>query len=120
MIDLLVIGTGLAGLMAAFKAAKSGQRVKVVAKGLGALQLSAGTIDVLGYVANGPATAAAVRMPVQRPPDAVEQLATHQPGHPYALLGAGRMRAALEEFTALTREMGLPYEGAAEPGENLW
>ena len=51
MLDVLVIGAGLSGLMAAYTAARNGRQVKVVTKGLGgALHWSAGTIDVLGYV----------------------------------------------------------------------
>ena len=49
MLDLIVIGAGLTGLMAAHTAAQAGLKVKVIAKGLGALHWSAGTVDVLGY-----------------------------------------------------------------------
>ncbi len=48
MLDLLVVGAGLSGLMAAYAAAQAGLQVRVVAKGLGALHWSAGTIDLLG------------------------------------------------------------------------
>ena len=47
--DVVVVGTGLAGLTAAVRLAESGARVLVLAKGVGATHLSAGTIDVLGY-----------------------------------------------------------------------
>ena len=50
MLDLLVIGAGLAGLAAALRAAEAGLRVKVIAKGMGALYWAPGTLDVLGYV----------------------------------------------------------------------
>ncbi|MFZ2488616.1 MAG: FAD-dependent oxidoreductase, partial [Anaerolineae bacterium] len=49
--DLLVIGAGLSGLMAAYTAARAGQRVQVVTKGLGSMHWTAGTVDVLGYAA---------------------------------------------------------------------
>jgi flavin-dependent dehydrogenase len=37
--DLIVIGMGLSGLMAAKTAAESGQRVLIVGKGMGSLSL---------------------------------------------------------------------------------
>jgi glycerol-3-phosphate dehydrogenase subunit B len=46
--DLIVIGMGLSGLMAAKTAAESGQRVLIVGKGMGSLVLFSNTIDVLG------------------------------------------------------------------------
>ena len=42
MIDLLVVGAGLSGLMTAYRAALAGRSVKVIAKGLGALHLERG------------------------------------------------------------------------------
>jgi glycerol-3-phosphate dehydrogenase subunit B len=50
MLDLLVIGAGLAGLTAAMYAAQAGLSVRVVTKGLNALHWSAATIDLLGYL----------------------------------------------------------------------
>lgn len=113
MPDLLVIGAGLAGLTAAYIAAKAGLRVKVIAKGLGAVHWGAGTIDVLGYHLNGNPS------PIQRPLEAFQSLTETHPQHPYVLLGADRVAEALEIFRALTGEIGLPYSGAAIPGENL-
>lgn len=45
--DLIVIGAGLSGLMAAKTAADSGQKVLIVGKGMGSLCLFSNTIDVL-------------------------------------------------------------------------
>ncbi len=112
MYDLIVIGAGLAGLVAAHTAAQAGLKVKVIAKGLGALHWGAGTVDVLGYYPDG-------RTAVQRPLEAVRKLAEAEPGHPYALLGADRLAEALQAFQALTVELGLPYVGAGDGG-NLW
>src|SRR4051794_37483799 len=68
--DVIVIGAGLAGMTAAVRLAEGGARVLVLAKGAGSTQLSAVTIDVLGYA-----------------PERVESpraaLASVAPDHPY-------------------------------------
>ena len=46
--DLIIIGTGLSGLMAAKTAVDAEKKVLLVGKGLGALALFSNTIDVLG------------------------------------------------------------------------
>jgi glycerol-3-phosphate dehydrogenase subunit B len=46
--DLIVIGMGLSGLMAAKTAAESGQKVLIIGKGMGSISLFSNTIDVLG------------------------------------------------------------------------
>ena len=52
MLDLLVIGAGLTGLIAATTGCGSSRHdaCSVVAKGLGSMHWSAGTVDVLGYL----------------------------------------------------------------------
>ncbi|RLT38349.1 MAG: glycerol-3-phosphate dehydrogenase subunit GlpB [Chloroflexi bacterium] len=109
MNDLLIIGAGLAGLTAAYSAAQAGQTVKVIAAGMGVTHWHAGTIDLLGYSADGRGVA--------RPLEATGDLPAE---HPYRLLGADRLSAALTDFTALTAELGLPYAGAQNAGDNLW
>ena len=51
--DLIVIGTGLAGLTAARTAIEMGARVLIVGRGMGSLALFGNTIDVLGAVPPG-------------------------------------------------------------------
>ena len=86
--DVVVVGTGLAGLTAAVRLAESGARVLVVAKGIGATHLSPGTIDVLGYA---PAR-------VEHPGEALGALVEAQPAHPYRLVGADGVGAAIGWF----------------------
>jgi glycerol-3-phosphate dehydrogenase subunit B len=81
--DVIVVGTGLAGLSAAVRLAEDGARVLVLAKGVGATHLSAGTIDVLGYTGRR----------VERPLDALDELPD---GHPYGLVGAEGVAAAAD------------------------
>ena len=44
-----VIGAGIAGLTAAIRLREAGHQVTLMSKGIGGLQLSQGSIDVLGY-----------------------------------------------------------------------
>jgi glycerol-3-phosphate dehydrogenase subunit B len=83
--DAIVVGTGLAGLTAATRLAESGARVLVLAKGVGATHLSPCTIDVLGYAPER----------VEHPREALGRVPE---GHPYALVGAGGVAAAIEWF----------------------
>jgi glycerol-3-phosphate dehydrogenase subunit B len=111
---LLIIGAGLTGLAAAYVAAKANVRVDVIAKGWGAHHWASGAVDVLGYLPGEPDEA------VKRPFEALEQLAAGRPGHPYSLLGAAQLKENLDLFAAITAEIGLPYAGAQNKGDNLW
>lgn len=73
MRDAVVIGAGIAGLAATLRLARGGARVTLVAKGLGGLQLSQGTIDILGYSADR----------VDAPLDTIESHVAARPTHPY-------------------------------------
>ena len=79
MLDLLVIGAGLAGLQAAITAAQAGARVRLIAKGLSATHWAAGTVDVLGYAPTAEGAAPAL---VQRP---LDMIAGVPAPHPYSL-----------------------------------
>ena len=105
--DVVVIGTGLAGLTSAVRLAQQGARVLVLAKGVGATHLSAGTIDILGYAPER----------VERPGEALGRLAD---SHPYALVGAGGVAAAVDWFTDRVAEGPLaPYAYTGGLEENL-
>ena len=97
--DAVVVGAGLAGLYAAYILAKKGLKVTVLAKGAGSIHISSATVDVLGMSADGP---------VSRPYEAMKALSAN---HPYALLGEGRVHAALSDFAALCRKYGYPLAG---------
>lgn len=113
MLDLLVIGAGLAGLMAAHTAAEAGLNVRVVNKGLGSMHWSAGTIDLFGYAPH------ATKKPVRDPAEMIVAHIKRHPDHPYALVPGPVREAALDAFRALTETIGLPYGGSAENGRNL-
>ena len=86
MRDAVVIGAGLAGLAASIRLAQRGAQVTLVTKGIGGLQLGQGTIDALGYAPEF----------VERPLEAITQLAADHPTHPYARLGASYVAQSLE------------------------
>lgn len=102
MLDLLIIGAGLAGLTAALRAAEAGLRVKVIAKGMGSLYWTAGTIDVLGYVGG---ETHAVDDPWQCIGDLDER-------HPYRIVGADATKQAIDWFCRNMNALGLDYGGS--------
>jgi glycerol-3-phosphate dehydrogenase subunit B len=99
--DLIVIGTGLAGLTAARTALAAGAKVLIVGRGMGALTLFGNSIDVLGEIPPGKDLAQAM----------VPWIAAH-PDHPYARTGWEGISRGLEEFRALFPK---PYDFVA-PG----
>lgn len=86
---VVVIGAGVAGITAALRLRKYGVNVTLVAKGLGGLQLSQGTVDVLGYTPER----------VSDPLAAVGELAAAGGdglAHPYARIGATAVADGVE------------------------
>lgn len=100
--DTVVIGAGLAGLTAALRLAESGQRVAVVAKGVGATHLAPPTIDVLGYTDN----------PVDSPVEELPKFAASNPQHPYGQLSIELLRASLDWFRERLGDQG--YRGSLD------
>lgn len=98
--DVLVIGGGLAGSLAALEAARSGRRVTLVSSGEATLHMESGCIDLWG---EGHA-----------PGRAIAALRQTRPGHPYALAGAEALAEGLDLFLRLTREAGYPYQGGLD------
>ena len=111
MTELLVIGAGLSGMLAAISAARQGTRTQIVATGMGSMHWTPGTIGVLGYLPGE-------NDPVKAPFDALDALAQARPGHPYTLLDADSLRKSLDDFAALAASLGVKYQGA-ENGGNL-
>jgi len=111
--QVVVVGVGLAGLTAAVRLAEAGERVLVLAKGVGATHLGPCTIDVLGYARSTRADPDSPLKRVERPGEALAVFAEGRDSdHPYALVGLDGVAAAIEWFKA-----GLPYVGGLE--ENL-
>ena len=88
--DLIVIGMGLSGLMAAKTAAEAGQKVLIVGKGMGSLCLFSNTIDILGTI---PRTT--------KMRDGLSQWIKDHPEHPYSKVGLEKIEEALSSFLSL-------------------
>ena len=100
MAKVIVVGSGIAGLLSACFAAQKGHQVTVLSYGQGALTVAGGIIDVYGYDKDG-----------QQISDPLKQIATLKAPHPYALIGVSQVEAALNAFKDLTAKNGYPYLG---------
>ena len=98
--DVVVVGTGLAGLAAAIRIAEAGARVEVVARGHAATHWAAGGLDVAAP--SGQETSA----------EAVVALGRRD-GHPYAVLG-GEVAPGLAWLRAVLADEGLSFVGELE------
>lgn len=103
--DVIVIGAGLAGLMAAQAAQEEGARVLILARGMGSLPLTSGCIDGLGYFPSSSP------MPVSSPLTALGRFRDFHSQHPYYKLGQERILPALKRFGDLARSGAIPYAG---------
>jgi glycerol-3-phosphate dehydrogenase len=108
--DVVVVGAGLAGMVAALRAAERGRKTALVSFGAGTLSIGGGSIDILGYIKGDPVRG--------DPFAAFDRLA---PGHPYALIGAAAAAEAVEFIRDTAAAAGLPLlrAGTRERG-NAW
>jgi len=90
--DVIVIGMGLAGLMAAKAAVERGKSVLIMGKGVGTAHTHTGCIDLLGYYPAGSVD------PVHNPLQSLIRLMEESPNHPYARVGEADIRKALTTF----------------------
>ena len=105
--DIVVVGSGLAGMSAALTAAQSGKSVTLLTHGVGTLAISSGCIDVLGYHDGA------------RVEDPFESMSALAPTHPYSLSGgAETVREAITWLKGLCRKGGIDMAPAAEEGNH--
>jgi len=100
--DVVVVGTGPAGLASATRLAEAGRQVLLLARGNGFTHWGAGSVDVLGRIGGAP---------VERPLEAVDRLPE---GHPYHLVGQAAVRDGLDWFSRFTAAAGLAHHGDLE------
>ncbi len=101
--DVLVVGMGMAGLMAAYTAAQKGKNVCLLGTGLGALSIASGCIDALGYI---PQTQDTAMQAVQKPMEALSKLA---PQHPYNIMGREQVEKAFDAMQLFCKEQGADF-----------
>jgi glycerol-3-phosphate dehydrogenase subunit B len=88
--DLIVIGMGLSGLMAAKTAAEAEQKVLIVGKGMGSLYLFSNTIDLLESLPKAKKTG-----------EGLSRWIKDHPKHPYSKTGPEKIEEALSSFLSL-------------------
>jgi glycerol-3-phosphate dehydrogenase subunit B len=89
--DVIVIGGGLAGSVAAIEAAETGASVRLVTHKKSTLRQASGLIDVLGYTDGDD--------PIADPFAALEDLEAE---HPYSIAGETAIRDGLDRFDEIT------------------
>ena len=104
--DVIVIGAGLAGLMAAVHAVNAGARVRLISQGWGQQMVTPGWISVCDRAED----------------DVIAEVrgyAALHPEHPYGRAGDDAMVAGLESFRSAAEAVGLPYEQRKKDGHNM-
>jgi glycerol-3-phosphate dehydrogenase subunit B len=104
-VDVIVLGAGMAGLVAAVRLAEAGLRVTTVAKGYGSLRLAPATIDILGYQPD----------PVDSPAQALAGFAAAHPDHPYARISP----VVLADSVQWLKEHVDTYAYVGDPDANM-
>lgn len=93
--DILVVGAGMAGLMAAITAAKSGVSVSVLSEGAGVISIGSGAVDFLGYV-NG-------KKITDNPFNHLTELDKR---HPYNVIGTENIKKAFTSLIEISKSNG--------------
>lgn len=103
--DVLVLGGGMAGGIAALSARAAGARVVLVRRAAGATALSSGAVSVAPDRSALPGTP----LPERRGPvEAARRLAAERPDHPYAVAGVDRLAEALAFAAAELEDLLVP------------
>ncbi len=112
-LDLIVIGSGLAGSAAACFAVTRGLKIAQISANIGELAFASGMLDLLGiYPAHE-------QKLWDQPWDGIAALIDRSPQHPYAKLGIARIREAMQGFLAFLDSAGLSYGGLPDRNVTL-
>jgi glycerol-3-phosphate dehydrogenase subunit B len=104
-VDVAVVGSGLAALVATRTLQEAGRRPVLIWPGLSSLYFVYATVDVLGY-----ADVTTTR-PVENPEAAVADLIAAHPDHPYARAGLDALRDGIALLIDWLREAGFKWRG---------
>ena len=106
--EVLIVGAGLSGLVAAWRASTRGHSTVLITKGWGATHWHSGCIDVIGYFPTGN------QEMVQSPMKTLEKLVHEYPDHPYSVTGLESLNEAIASFQWLCAENDYPLHGTLE------
>ncbi len=95
--DIIVVGSGISGLVAAITAKQQGKTVTIISNGAGVLSIGSGTIDILGYDINK-------KVIRGNPFDHIEALPNT---HPYKIVGKDTVINAVKSMLDIARESDL-------------
>lgn len=98
--DVIVIGGGFAGLMAAAVSAKRGKKVTLLTYGSGSFPLNSGLIDIMARPVDDTVCAT--------PVEGIHELPAE---HPYKKIGTNILEDAVRFFMELCEEEKYPYSG---------
>ena len=104
--DEVVVGSGLAALVATRRLQLAGRRPVLIWPGLSSLYFVYATIDVLGYLD------AATAVPVGVPDAGIASLIAADPSHPFARAGHPALRQGVGMLVDWLKEAGLDWQGS--------
>ncbi len=100
-VDVLVAGSGMAGLVAALTAASQGKRVRMLTTGMGSLAISGGNVDILAYAGGRYVS------------DPWAGMALLPAEHPYRLMGVECVRESMTFFQRQVKTWQWPMQAAS-------
>lgn len=104
--DTIIIGGGLAGLLAGIKLLENGKKVAIVSAGQSALHFCSGSFELLGRLGG---------KFVERPFEAIDSLPA---AHPLKKMGRKRAEEYTRQFIDLMKRAGIELQG--DPERNSW
>lgn len=98
MDDVIIIGAGLSGLLAAFIASERGAKVRLIAQGIGSIMVAPGWISIAD---SAPGNVL----------DGVRAIAAESSEHPYAMAGIDALSKGIDALRRMGEAIGLPFAG---------
>lgn len=108
--DVVIIGGGLAGFTAGLRLLEAGKSCALVSMGQSALHFSSGSFDFLNRLPDGTR--------IERPLEALSELAHQAPEHPYSLLGAEKTAELALDAERYLKKWGLAMTGSLKAGNH--